>query len=107
MTSWLMKVLPVMLPLLLLSTTAAAAGEEAAAGGAGGMIALGAGLAIGLAGLGGGLGQGNATASALQGVARNPQTAGTIQTQMIIGLAFIESLVIYSLVIAFMLQGKI
>ena len=71
------------------------------------MIALGAGLAIGLAGLGGGLGQGNATASALQGVARNPQTAGTIQTQMIIGLAFIESLVIYSLVIAFMLQGKI
>ena len=60
-----------------------------------------------LAGLGGGIGQGNAVNGGLQGVARNPQTAGTIQTQMIIGLAFIESLVIYGLVIAFMLQGKI
>ena len=107
MTSWLMKVLPVMLPLLLLSTTASAADELAAGGGAGGLIALGAGLAVGLAALGGGIGQGNAVHGGLQGVARNPQTAGTIQTQMIIGLAFIESLVIYGLVIAFMLQGKV
>lgn len=70
-------------------------------------IALGAGLAIGLAAAFGGLGQGRATAAALDGIARNPGAASKIQTPMIIGLALIESLVIYALLIAFLLQGKI
>ena len=56
---------------------------------------------------GGGIGQGIAVSSALEGIARNPSAAGQIFTPMIIGLALIESLVIYGLVIAFILQGKI
>ena len=70
-------------------------------------IALGAGLAIGIAALGGGIGQGMAMRGALEGIARNPNATDKIFTPMIIGLALIESRVIYGLVIAFMLQGKI
>ncbi|MFH1654657.1 MAG: ATP synthase F0 subunit C [Pseudomonadota bacterium] len=70
-------------------------------------IAIGAGLAIGLAALGGGIGQGKAAASALEGIARNPEASGKIMTPMIIALALIESLVIYALIIAFILAGKI
>jgi F-type H+-transporting ATPase subunit c len=72
-----------------------------------GYIAIGAALAIGLAAFGGGLGQGRAAASALDGVARNPQASGKILVPMILGLALIESLVIYGLIIAFILVGKI
>jgi len=70
-------------------------------------LALGAGIAIGVAALGGGIGQGRAAAAALEGISRNPNASGKIFTPMIIGLALIESLVIYGLVIAFILQGKI
>ena len=70
-------------------------------------IALGAGFSIGLAALGGGIGQGIAMMGALEGIARNPNAYDKIFTPMIIGLALIESLVIYALVIAFMLQGRI
>ncbi len=70
-------------------------------------IGLGAGLGIGIAAAIAGLGQGRATAAALEGIARNPGAASKIQTPMIIGLALIESLVIYALLIAFLLQGKI
>jgi F-type H+-transporting ATPase subunit c len=70
-------------------------------------LALGAGIAIGVAALGGGIGQGLAVSAALEGIARNPSASDKIFTPMIIGLALIESLVIYGLVIAFILQGKI
>ncbi|MFO0549414.1 MAG: ATP synthase F0 subunit C [Polyangiaceae bacterium] len=70
-------------------------------------LALGAGIAIGLAALGGTLGQGRATAAALEGISRNPGAAARIQTPMILGLALIESLVLLAFVIAFFLQGKI
>jgi F-type H+-transporting ATPase subunit c len=70
-------------------------------------IALGAGLAMGLAGLGCGLGQGFATSGAVQGIARNPGAAGTIQTPMIIGLALIESISLYGFVIAILLWNLI
>jgi F-type H+-transporting ATPase subunit c len=73
----------------------------------GGLVAIGAALAIGLAALGGGLGQGRAAASALDGIARNPQASGKIFVPMILGLALIESLVIYGLIIAFSLAGKV
>ena len=70
-------------------------------------LALGAGIAIGVAAVGGGLAQGRAVSAALEGIARNPSASDKIFTPMIIGLALIESLVIYGLVIAFILQGKI
>ncbi len=72
-----------------------------------GWVAVGAGLAVGLAALGGGFGQGRAAAAALEGIARNPAASDKLFTPMIIGLALIESLVIYGLVIAFLLYGKI
>jgi len=83
------------------------AAEEAASGDASaiGWKALGAGIAIGVAAFGGGLGQGRASAAALEGIARNPQASDRIFTPMILGLAFIESLVIYALIIALKLAG--
>ena len=51
--------------------------------------------------------RGKAAAAALDGIARNPGAADKIRGPMILGLALIESLVIYALIIAFMLLGKI
>ena len=51
--------------------------------------------------------QGKATSTALEGIARQPEATGQIQTAMIIGLALIESLVIYSLLMFFLLMGKL
>lgn len=70
-------------------------------------LALASGFGIAIAAFGGALAQGRAASAALDGVARNPGAAGRIQTLLILGLALIESLVIYALVIAFMLQGKL
>jgi len=71
------------------------------------MIALAAGFGIAIAAFGGAIGQGKGIASALDGIARNPGAAGKIVTPMIIGLAMIESLVIYSLVVSLLLIFKL
>ncbi len=76
-------------------------------GGQGGLIALGAGLGMGIAATGVAIGQGRAAASAMESIGRNPNSADRIQTPMIIALAMMEALGIYALVIAFFLQGKI
>ncbi len=68
---------------------------------------MAAGLGMGIAAFGGALGQGRAAAAALDGIARNPGASDKIFTPMILGLALIESLVIYSLVISFMILGKV
>lgn len=70
-------------------------------------IAIAAGLAIGLAAFGAALGQGRMAAAAMESIGRNPNAAPRIQLPMILGLAFIEALAIYALIIAFALQGKI
>lgn len=62
---------------------------------------LAAALAIGVAAFGGALGQGKTAAAALDGIARNPAASGKVFVPMIIGLALIESLVLYAFVIAF------
>ena len=67
------------------------------------LTALAAGLAIGLGSVGTGIGQGTAVGKALEAMARQPEAAGLIQTNMIIGLAFIESLCIYALAVALIL----
>lgn len=72
-----------------------------------GAYAIGAALAVGLAALGGGIGQGKAAAAALEGIARNPGASGKIFVPMILGMALIESLVLFGLIISFMLSGKI
>ena len=71
------------------------------------VAAAAAGFAIGVGALGGTLGQGRAVAAALEGISRNPGAAGRIQTPMILGLALIESLVLFAFAIAFLLHSKI
>lgn len=70
-------------------------------------LALAVGLGVPIAVLGAGLGQGKTAAAAMEGIARQPEAAGKIQTAMIIGLAFIESLVIYALLMFFILSGRL
>ena len=66
-----------------------------------------AGIGMGVAAFGGALGQGRAAAAALEGIARNPSASDKLFTPMILGLALIESLVIYSLVISIMVLGNV
>jgi F-type H+-transporting ATPase subunit c len=86
---------------------ALAAEGAAASSGDHSLIAIGAGLAVGLAALGGGFGQGRVAGSALESIGRNPSAAGKLNTPMILGLVFVETLVILSFVVAFLLQNKI
>ena len=62
---------------------------------------IGAAVVLGLAAAAGAIGQSRAIVAACEGIARNPGAAGPIRLAMIIGLALIESLVIYALLIAF------
>jgi F-type H+-transporting ATPase subunit c len=61
---------------------------------------IAAGFGIAIATLGTGLGQGLAISKAVEGVARQPEASGKITVTLIIGLAMIESLAIYALVVA-------
>ncbi len=70
-------------------------------------LALAIGLGLAIAAFGSATGQGKAIQAAMEGIARQPEAAGQIQTTMIIGLAFVEALTIYSLVIGFVLVGKL
>lgn len=71
-----------------------------------GLFALASAIVLGLAALGGTIGQAKVGAAAMEGIARNPQAAKTMNTPMILSLVFIESLVILSFVIAILIQGK-
>jgi F-type H+-transporting ATPase subunit c len=79
--------------------------QEAAAPAAGGdsikaTAAIAAAIAIGIAAFGTGIGQGLGLSKACEGAARNPGASGKIMTLLIIGLAMIESLAIYALIVA-------
>jgi F-type H+-transporting ATPase subunit c len=63
-----------------------------------------AGFAMAIASAVCGLAQGKAIAAAVEGMARNPGAAAAIQLAMLIGLAFIESLALYVLLIAFLFE---
>lgn len=83
----------------------AAVAEEAAHAATGsssaGLVAIAAGIAIGLAVFGGTSAQGKAAASALEGIARNPAAGDKLFTPLILSLALIESLVILAFLVAF------
>jgi len=68
---------------------------------------IGVGLAIGLAALGSALGQGNASASAMEGIARQPEASGEIRTTLLLALAFMEALTLFSFVIAILMWTKL
>lgn len=65
--------------------------------------AIGAGLCMGIGAIGPALGEGNAVGKALEGMARQPESASTLRTNMILGCAITESTGIYSLVVALVL----
>jgi F-type H+-transporting ATPase subunit c len=62
-----------------------------------------AGFGIAIAAFGGSLGQGMGIKNAVEGIARNPESSGKVTVTLLIGLAMVESLVIYALVIALIL----
>ncbi|MBQ8833964.1 MAG: ATP synthase F0 subunit C [Oscillospiraceae bacterium] len=65
--------------------------------------ALGAGLCMGIGAIGPAVGEGNAVGHALDGMARQPEAAGNLRTNMILGCAITETTGIYSLLIAFLI----
>ena len=93
------------------TAVAEAMGGAAAAGGgdAGvkGYIALATGFCVSFAAFAGALGQGRAASMALDGIARNPQASDKIFVPMLLGLSFIESLVIFSFITSLILQAKL
>lgn len=95
------------LALMLVAPTAFAQEGAAAAGDYKGMLGLAAGLAVGLGSFGAALGQGNAAKAALEGIARNPSASDKINTPLLLGLALMESLAIYGLVMGVLLWTKI
>jgi F-type H+-transporting ATPase subunit c len=93
---------------VLFSAMTAFAQIEGAGGGAGDNAssvnkyrAIAAGIGFAIAVLGGAIGQSRIGAAACEGAARNPGAAGRIQTMMILGLALIESLVLFALLVIF------
>ena len=89
--------------LLPMMSFAEAAGEATAHGMWNG---LGAGIAMGLAVLGAGLGQGRIAASFMEGTSRNPSSAGVTRTMLILSLIFVETLVLFCFLVAYLLVGK-
>jgi F-type H+-transporting ATPase subunit c len=69
-------------------------------------VAMGAGVAMAIASAGCGIGQGKATASATEALARNPAAKAAINFALILGLALIESLALYTLVIILIAFAK-
>mgnify|MGYP002512860718 CR=1 FL=1 len=65
--------------------------------------AIGAGLCMGVGAIGPAIGEGNAVGKALEGMARQPEAAGNLRTNMILGCAITETTGIYSLLIAFLI----
>ena len=66
--------------------------------------ALGAALCMGIGAIGPAIGEGNAVSKALEGMARQPEMAGTLRTNMILGCAITETTGIYSLVVSLLLM---
>ena len=65
--------------------------------------AIGAGLCMGIGAIGPALGEGNAVGKALEGIARQPEAAGELRSNMILGCAITETTGIYSLLISFLI----
>jgi F-type H+-transporting ATPase subunit c len=103
-----MKKVSILTSILVLALSAVAFASEGGAAAAGGavniaLVCIAAALAVGIPALGCGLGMGTGIGGACSGIARNPEASGKITVTMIIGLALIESLTIYGLVISLIL----
>jgi len=83
--------------LVMVLAPAAMAQEGAAGGGGKALGALAVAIGMGAAAFGCGLGQGRIASAACEGMARNPGAAGAIRAAMILGLVFVETLVLFTL----------
>src|SRR5258707_15834613 len=103
MKKWSM-VLTTLATMMLIAPAAFAQGADAAGSSAGakGLMAIAAAFGMGIAAFGCGLGQGRVASAACEGMARNPGAAGAVRTAMILGLVFIETLALFTLVITFL-----
>ena len=92
--------------LALLLPNLAVAQEAAVRTGGTGWGHLSAAIVLGIAAAAGAISQGKTAVAACDGMARNPGASGQIRAMAFLGLVLIESLVIYSLIIAFVVQGR-
>lgn len=65
--------------------------------------ALSAGIAIGLAAAGGAIAMGIAVAKSAEGISRQPESEGKIRTTLMLGLVFVETAIIYALIVAILI----
>lgn len=79
------------------------AGQEESADNTTGLKAIAAGIAIGIAAAGGAVGMGLATAKSTESVARQPEAEGKIRTMLMLGLVFIETAIIYALLVVILI----
>ncbi|MDE6261240.1 MAG: ATP synthase F0 subunit C [Oscillospiraceae bacterium] len=68
-----------------------------------GLKAIGAGIAVGIAAAGGAVGMGMATAKSAESIARQPEAEGKVRTTMMLGLVFIETAIIYALLVVILI----
>jgi F-type H+-transporting ATPase subunit c len=90
-----------LMTILMLATPVFAQGEPAAAAAGTNWVAITSGFSVAIAAGLAGIGEGLIAAAACEGIARNPAARTGIQTAMILGLAFVESLVLFTLMIVF------
>ncbi len=105
MRSFKLALAAMVLPLASFADEAAAA-APAAGGGNSSLIALAVGFGIALAVMAGTTAQGRIAAAFMDGTSRNPGAADVMKTPLILGLAFVESLVLFAVLIVFLLLGK-
>jgi F-type H+-transporting ATPase subunit c len=80
--------------------------EVANAGNNAGLSQMGAAVGAGLAVVGAGIGIGRIGGQAVEGMARQPEVAGRLQTAALIFAALVEGAALFAIVIAFLIQGK-
>lgn len=97
------KFLMIALNTLAILSVASLAFAASNTSGAEGLILFGAAIGMAIAAAGCGIGQGMGLKAACEGTARNPEAGGKIMVTLILGLAFVESLAIYALVVNLML----
>ena len=87
----------------LAASEGAPAPEAAQAANSLGLKAVAAGIAVGLAAAGGAVGMGMATAKSAEGISRQPEAEGKIRTSLMLGLVFIETAIIYALLVVILI----
>ncbi len=105
MKKHLPKIFSLALVMLAFVGTAAAQTGGAEAGGGHSLLKVTGALAVAIAAAFGALGDSRAIAAACEGTARNPGAGGRIFTMMILGLALIETLVLFTFLMAFLERG--